>query len=102
MNKAEAYRATLRALDEWEPYLLRESGLPGPRGNLELMEAVADLASRDQIEQLLTWDAGRAPTNDPHEFLAACGTFGLGRLLVEGDRTALTRLRRLASDPRWP
>ncbi len=101
MTKVESYRAILRALDEWEPYLLRESGLPGPRGNLELIQAVADEASREQIERLLTWDASRAPPNDPHEFLAACGTVGLGRLLVEGDRAALTRLRRLASDTRW-
>ncbi len=47
------------------------------------------------------WDVERAPVNTPQEFLAFCGTLGLGRLHVEGDREALAALRRQASDPRW-
>ena len=42
MNKTEIYRQTLASLQDWEPYLLQESGLPGPRGNLELAQVVAD------------------------------------------------------------
>lgn len=37
MSKADAYRQQLLATDEeWDELLRRESGLPGPRGNLEL------------------------------------------------------------------
>ena len=42
MSKRNEYRQTLRGLDDWDPYLLAESGLPGPRGNIELAQAVAD------------------------------------------------------------
>ncbi|MEI7771986.1 MAG: HEAT repeat domain-containing protein, partial [Chloroflexales bacterium] len=40
-------------------------------------------------------------TNTPDEFLAVCGVLGLGRLLAEGQRDLLPRLRGLARDPRW-
>ncbi len=38
MAKADQYREILRTLDEWDAFLLKESGLPGPRGNLELAQ----------------------------------------------------------------
>ena len=41
MSKIDQYRAVLRTLVDWEPFLRAESGLPGPRGNLELAAAVA-------------------------------------------------------------
>lgn len=41
MSKVDAYRAALRERKSWRPYLLEHSGLPGPRGNLELAKAVA-------------------------------------------------------------
>lgn len=34
-TKTDEYRARLRALEEWDAFLLKESGLPGPRGNIE-------------------------------------------------------------------
>ena len=101
MNKTETYRQILSDLPDWEPYLLQESGLPGPRGNLELAQVVADLGSRELFEHFLTYTAELAPVNDPHEFLAFCGVVGLGRLLAEGDAKLLERLRPWASDPRW-
>ena len=101
MNKTETYRQTLANLADWEPYLLQESGLPGPRGNLELAQVVADMGSRAQFQHLLTYTPQVAPTNDPHEFLAFCGVVGLGRLLAEGDEKILDSLRPFASDPRW-
>jgi hypothetical protein len=89
--------------------LLAESHLPGPRGNLELAQVVADEADSALIIRLL--DAAPpdvAPIGTPHEFLAFCGAVSLGRLLAEegagaflGDRAVLVRLRALASDPRW-
>jgi hypothetical protein len=101
LNKTETYRQTLKALSDWEPYLLQESGLPGPRGNLELAQVVADEGERALFEHFLTYTPRVAPTNDPHEFLAFCGVVGLGRLLAEGDESILEQLRPFASDPRW-
>ena len=101
MNKTETYRQTLASLPDWEPYLLQESGLPGPRGNLELAQVVADEGDRALFEHFLAYTPQVAPTNDPHEFLAFCGVVGLGRLLAEGDEKILDQLRPFASDPRW-
>lgn len=101
MNRSNLYRNKLRELKVWDDYLLKASGLPGPRGNLELAQVVAGEGDRKLFERYLAWDARRAPTNSPHEFLAFCGVLGLGRLLAEGDRNVLPVLRRWASDPRW-
>lgn len=101
MSKIDDYRTTLASLDDWEPFLLRESGLPGPRGNLELAAAVAELGSADQFADWLKLDPEQAPVNSPEEFLVFCGVRGQGRLLAQGDRAALATLRRMAGDPRW-
>jgi HEAT repeat protein len=101
MNKSETYRQTLSTLSDWEPYLLKESGLPGPRGNLELAQVVADEGNRALFEQFVKYTPQVAPTNNPYEFLAFCGVVGLGRLLAEGDESLLEQLRPFASDPRW-
>ncbi len=46
MSKLNDYLQKLRELDDWTPYLLKNSGLPGPRGNLELAQAVAEACQR--------------------------------------------------------
>lgn len=97
----DAYRAQLRQLADWEPFLRAESRLPGPRSNLELAQAAAEEGDAARFEQLLAYDAARAPTNTPDEFLAVCGVLGLGRLLAEGQRDLLPRLHTLAGDSRW-
>jgi hypothetical protein len=101
MKKVDTYRERLRELEDWEPFLLAESGLPGPRGNIELGRAVAEEGDAALFRCYLAYDAQRAPTNSPEEFLAFCGVLGLGRLLAEGDRGVLGALRQHASDPRW-
>lgn len=101
MTKSDEYRAKLRSLKEWDAYLLKESGLPGPRGNLELAQVVAEEGDRALFERYITYTADKAPTNSPYEFLAFCGVVGLGRLLAEGDRRLLDTLRLFARDPRW-
>lgn len=101
MPRRDEYRARLRTLTSWDSFLLKNSGLPGPRGNLELAQAVADEGSPALFFRYLEFDPVRAPVNSPEEFLAFCGILGLGRLLAEGRADVLETVRRSASDPRW-
>lgn len=101
MSKTDEYRIKLRTLDSWDEYLLAESGLPGPRGNLELAEVVADEGDPELFLRYITFSSDVAPVNSPYEFLAFCGIVGLGRLTAEGSREFLPVLRRFASDSRW-
>jgi len=99
--KSEVYRQRLRELADWDQFLLKESGLPGPRANLELVQAVADEGTLDLFQRYLSFTPDRASTNSPEVFLAVCGVVGLGRSLAEGDLDQLAVLHDCANDPRW-
>jgi len=101
VSRVESYRQILLTLPDWDPYLLSESGLPGPRGNLELAAAVADLADEGTLKRYASLDSAAAPANSPGEFLAFCGVLGLGRLVSEGRHEYLAWIRRAAGDRRW-
>jgi hypothetical protein len=92
MGRAEQYRAALRRLPEWEAYLKKNSGLPGARANLELVEAVGEEADAERLWRL-------SASSD--EFLALCGTAGLGHLAVSDPVNVMPWLRELAADRRW-
>jgi hypothetical protein len=92
MGRVEQYRAELRRLVEWEGYLKKNSGLPGPRANLELVEAVGEEADAERLWRL-------SASSD--EFLALCGTAGLGHLAIADPVPVMSWLRELAADPRW-
>ena len=91
-SRVAAYREELRSLKRWEPYLRKHSGLPGPRANLELVAAVAEEADADLLWQL---------SASKDEYLALCGTAGLGRIALLEPGTVMSWLRELASDSRW-
>jgi hypothetical protein len=95
--KTDYYRQTLKTLNDWIPFLKKESGLPGPRGNLELAHAVAKEGNKRQFEQLLSFEAEE---NTPEVFLVFCGVMGLGKLAVSEPKL-FDKLRGYASDPRW-
>jgi hypothetical protein len=109
--KIQEYQAVLRSLPTtsseagraaWQAYLIEHSGLPGPRGNLELAQAVFMEGTEGLfLEYLVNYPAASAPVNTPEEFLAFCGTLGLGRLIAEGQQQHLATLRCCASDARW-
>jgi hypothetical protein len=79
MAKAHDYGDTLQALDEWEPFLLNNSGLPGPRGNIELGRRWPTSALGSSSTRFLACGPDRAPVGSREEFLAFCGAVGLGR-----------------------
>jgi hypothetical protein len=99
--KSQLYRERLRGLKKWDSFLLENSGLPGPRGNIELALAVAEEGDERLFLRLVSYGPEQAPTGTAEEFLAFCGTVGLGTLLAQGDDRFLTILRQQASDPRW-
>jgi len=94
-------------------YLTSNSNLPGPRGNLELAEAFADVvaacAGRESEKlwrlclKLTQFSLIEAPVNNPKEFLVFCGARGVGALGASQAvfQKAISRLEELASDPRW-
>ena len=86
MTKLAEYRAALTALPaaDWEPYLLAHSNLPGPRGNLELAAAAADLGDEAQFRRWAGLGPDVAPENTPACFLAFCGVVGLGAVMARG------------------
>ena len=101
MSRIEHYRNELQALRVWEPYLRRNSGLPGPRGNLELAHAAAGIAGEAQIEGFLQTPPDEAAENTPGVFLVFCGVLGLGFLTARGAADEWDRLRQYAADQRW-
>jgi hypothetical protein len=101
MTALDEYRRALADLDDPESFLLERSGLPGPRANIELAQAMADVGTRKQFDCLLSFTPDRAPAGSREEFLAFCAPVGFGRLAADGNRKALMTLRKLASDPRW-
>jgi hypothetical protein len=104
MSKVDVYRQELRRMDQkdqWDGFLLKESGLPGRRGNIELAQACADEGEQELFERYVTYGPELAPTNSPEEFLMFCGVLGLGKLLAEGDLSWLPYLRQYSIDPRW-
>ena len=71
-----AWRRRLTDLtdDEVVTLLGAHSGLPGPRANLTLLAAFGDVAREPLVTRLAA---------DDDEYLAACGTAALGRLLAD-------------------
>jgi hypothetical protein len=100
MSRKESYKNPLNNFaseflktgneDKLAKYLISNSNLPGPRGNLELAQAFADTVedhARKEPEKLwnlctkLTqFSPADAPTNSPKEFLVFCGVRGVGAL----------------------
>jgi hypothetical protein len=120
MGKREQYVKHLRPLlasetgaAELEDFLVSNSNLPGPRGNLELAFALADCfeapeAGKRHLGLLWRWSAispREAGVNDPRSFLTFCAIVCLGAWCLnatEGIRDGIiAAVKAAASDPRW-
>jgi hypothetical protein len=95
-------------------YLISNSNLPGPRGNLELANAFAEVAEDHSIRnpqkiwelasRLTDVSPNEAPVNDPKEFLPFCGVVAIGAIGSAHTTyylKAITFLKKQANDPRW-
>ena len=98
MGRRDEYVTELRKTPDRVSFLRTHSGLPGPRGNLELVQAAADAGEENAFREWIELGSGDDPTD---EFLAVCGVVGLGRLVAEGRADLVEELRMHASDPRW-
>ncbi len=98
MTKRDDYATELGRSPEKIAFLRKHSGLPGPRGNLELVQAAADVGWEDEFREWIAVGSGDEPTD---EFLAVCGVVGLGRLVAEGRPELVEELRYRARDHRW-
>jgi hypothetical protein len=101
LTRIEEYRKELRNTADWDAFLRKNSGLPGPRGNLELAQAAAEEGDRELFERYVRYTPDLAPENTPGVFLAFCGIVGMGRLVAEGQTEYLQTLRECSTDPRW-
>lgn len=101
MSRRDAEEAAFLAAPDREAYLREHSGLPGPRGNLELIDVASAAADRADLVRWAAMGPEAAPENTPGVFLACVGIVGLGRLIAAGDRSFLPVLRRSSCDSRW-
>ncbi len=92
IGRIDDYRASLAGLADWMPFLAANSGLPGPRGNLELVAACGEEADASRAGLLIA---------SGDEFATVCGLVTLGRLLGRGDDAQVSVLHGYASDERW-
>jgi hypothetical protein len=108
MMKSRSQQEDLREL------LQKNSGLPGPRANLELVYSFARSVGGMQLQnwqwdflvEMASTSISNAPLNSRKEFLPVCGLVALGALYGRGlprprRRQALAVLKKAASDHRW-
>jgi hypothetical protein len=117
MNSFPAFGILLGSrarLQELCALLEANSGLPGPRANLELVYSFATSVAGMHLEEW-QWDflvglaatsPTKAPVNSSREYLPVCAIVALGALYGTGlprprRRMALAALAVAASDPRW-
>jgi len=101
MSKTDEYRRLLAESTDPEAFALEHPGLPGPRGNLELIAVLAESTDEPALWRWAAMDPDEAPGNEPPVVLAVAGLVGLGILLARGRDDVLPELHRAAADPRW-
>ncbi|MFC2086525.1 hypothetical protein ACFLQ9_02270, partial [Bacteroidota bacterium] len=107
MGKKEDLIKKLQALtndpEKLEKFIIENSNLPGPRANLELVFAFAEVY--EDIDKLMVWaniTEDQAAVNDPKSFLAYCSAACLGKnYTTKKDEKIIAVLKNLANDGRW-
>ena len=118
ISRATTTASTANSTEALEGYLTAHSALPGPRMNIALAGAFADVIGRlvtqpnmppvERLEALLDGWAElslvEAPANDPREILPSTAVLTYGQVAVARPdwwNDEVTKLRRAASHPRW-
>ena len=107
MSKKEVLIQKLKHLidnsDKLENFLIENSNLPGPRANLELLFAMAEVFKNvDVLKRWAEIDAAQADVNDPRSFLPLCSAVCLGRLYTaKKNEEFINILKKMARDDRW-
>jgi hypothetical protein len=107
MNKKDELKNQLEPIlknrEALEHYLTSNSNLPGPRSNLELAFAFAEVY--DNLPVLFDWlviSKEQADVNNPKSFLAFCATVCLGKIYPKTkDPYLIDLLKKSANDGRW-
>jgi HEAT repeat protein len=101
LNEWRAALARLRSIADRKAFLLEHSGLPGPRGNLELLEAAYLDGDERLFASCRNYAPDLAPTNSAEVSWVMVGVAGLAKSYLAGTQSAMRSLREYASDPRW-
>jgi hypothetical protein len=80
--------------------LLKNSGLPGPRGNLELMHSFSEKATESEVNECFSFYRDDLH-NSPEEFIVMCGIVGYCILNKDNIPKTLTTIRKYASHSSW-
>lgn len=80
--------------------LLKNSGLPGPRGNLELMHSFSEKATESEVNECFSFYRDDLH-NSPEEFVVMCGIVGYCILNKDNIPKTLTTIRQYASHSSW-
>jgi hypothetical protein len=99
----ENIRPLINDRKKLEEFIVKNSNLPGPRGNLELAFAFAEIYKNiDVLSAWLKITEDKADTNNPKSFLAFCAVVCLGNIYAEKkDRRIIAVLKKAANDGRW-
>lgn len=81
-------------------HLLKNSNLPGPRGNLELLYSFSKTAVKEEVSECLTFITDDVH-NSPEEFVGMCGIVGYCILNREHIPETLDFIRKFASHQSW-
>ncbi len=107
MGKREDFIRKLKPIindpEKLERFIIANSNLPGPRGNLELAFGLAEIYN--DLDVLLRWTRiteDQADVNNPKSFLAFCSAVCLGKIHTKNkEQKIITILKNLANDGRW-
>jgi hypothetical protein len=81
-------------------YLLQNSNLPGPRGNLELLYDFSRNADAEIVRKCLEY-IKTDTSNSPEEFVGMCGILGYAQINKTRNKAVLAFLRNYASHNSW-
>lgn len=89
--------------EKLEKFILLNSNLPGPRANLELAFAFAEVYDDfDTLQDWISITEDQADVNNPRSFLAFCSVVCLGKCYTKmKNEKIISLLKNSANDGRW-